>query len=353
MENRIAKIQGMLSYTQAAICTTSANCRYLTGFDFTDGCVVITKHAAVLVTDSRYIEAATKQVKHIPCICCDKLTDTVQKFLESHQVEQVFLEMEISIASYGIWKKLPVVVTPSPLLSDGLRRSRTVKDGQEIAALKKAQEITEQGFLHILPFLKQGVTEREAALELEFFMRRIGSEGVSFDFIVVSGKNSSLPHGVCTDKVVQQGNFVTLDFGAVYKGYHADMTRTVAVGDVSDEQKNVYDTVLKAQCNALSVLRAGISGKEADMAARQVITQAGYGEYFGHGTGHGVGLEIHEAPRLSPLSIDESLPAGAVVTVEPGIYIPETFGVRIEDMVILTEDGIENLTKAKKELIIL
>ena len=353
MENRIAKVQGILSSSQAAVCTTTANCQYLTGFDFTDGCVVITKNRAVLMTDSRYIEAASKQVKHISCVCCHQLTDTVQTFLKDQQVEQVFLEMEISVAAYGVWRKLPITVTPSQVLTDTLRSARTIKDKNEIAALKKAQEITEQGFAHILPFLKQGISEREAALELEFFMRRQGSEGVSFDFIVVSGKNSSLPHGVPGDKKIQDGDFVTLDFGAVYDGYHADMTRTVAIGSVSDEQKKVYDTVLGAQKNGLSVLRAGISGKEADLAARQVIEKAGYGKYFGHGTGHGVGLEIHEAPRLSPLSFDVSLPAGAVVTVEPGIYIPEKFGVRIEDMVVLTDNGIENLTKAKKELIIL
>jgi Xaa-Pro aminopeptidase len=178
------------------------------------------------------------------------------------------------------------------------------------------------------------------------------AEALSFDTIAVSGKNSSMPHGVPSDKAVEDGDFITMDFGAVVDGYHSDMTRTVAVGFVTDEQRLVYDTVLKAQCASLDVIRAGVSCFDADKAARDVIVNAGYGEYFGHGTGHGVGVEIHESPNLSPRSISV-LETGNIVTVEPGIYLPGKFGVRTEDMVFVTADGCENLTKSQKSLIVL
>ena len=206
--------------------------------------------------------------------------------------------------------------------------------------------------IHILNFIKVGVTEKEIALELDFYMLRHGGEGLSFETIAVSGANSSMPHGVPSNKKIENGDFITMDFGTIINGYHSDMTRTVAVGFATDEMKNVYDTVLKAQQNCLDSIKAGISCKDGDEFARSVIRNANYGQFFTHSTGHGVGVEIHEFPNLSPAS-DSILQVGNIVTVEPGIYIPEKFGVRIEDMGLITENGCRNLTNASKELIIL
>ena len=221
--------------------------------------------------------------------------------------------------------------------------------GSEMCIRDRA--LTEDGFAHILDYIRPGRTERDVALELEFYIRRQGAEAAAFDFIVVSGANTSLPHGVPTEKPIGSGEFVTMDFGAVVEGYHSDMTRTVAVGAVSEEQERVYDIVLQAQLAALSVLKPGLPCLKGDAAARDVIAAAGFGDCFGHGTGHGVGVEIHEQPRLSPSARGQELQAGNVVTVEPGIYIEGKFGVRIEDMAAITESGCENLTKSPKTLI--
>lgn len=350
---RYSSIQKMLSANEAALCMSIPSCRYLTDFDYEDGGVLLTANAAYMLTDSRYIEAAKETVKGMQCISCHGFFKSLLALIMKSGVQKLYVEQSISVAQLQALQKLPIEVVADETLETALLQARLVKDAEELSCLKQAQEITEKGFTHILPFIKAGVTERQVALELEFFMRKNGADGVSFPFIVVSGTNTSRPHGVPTDKPIQNGDFVTMDFGALYHGYHADMTRTVAVGEVTDKQKHVYDTVLSAQKAALGGIRAGMSGKEADALARDVITAAGYGEYFGHGTGHGVGVEIHEAPRLSPLASEAPLPASTVVTVEPGIYIEGEFGVRIEDMVLITDNGNENLTKAQKELIIL
>ncbi len=229
---------------------------------------------------------------------------------------------------------------------------RSVKDKSEVEKIIKAQRIAEDAFRHILTFIKEGVTEKEVALELDYHMLSHGADGLSFETIAISGKNTSKPHGVPSDKKIEKGDFVTMDFGAVVEGYHSDMTRTVAVGFVSEEQRTVYNTVLEAQAKAQLAARSGELCKNVDRAARGVIENAGCGEYFNHSTGHGVGVEIHEYPNLSPVC-EKALKAGNVVTDEPGIYIPERFGVRIEDMLLITESGCENLTRAPKELIIL
>ena len=354
MENRFQNIQRVLEDGEAALFFSAAACRYLTDFSYTAGGVLVLPDTAYLLTDSRYIEAAAETVTGLQCVCCDGLYRTVETLLGQHGIRRLLVERETSLAVLdALREKLSVEPVADGRVDRALAESRLVKSADERERLIEAQRLTEMGFSHILSFLKAGVTEREAALELEFFIRRAGADGVSFDFIVVSGKNTSKPHGVPTDKPLENGDFVTMDFGALYRGYHADMTRTVAIGGVSAEQRRVYDTVLQAQQAALDVLHAGISGREGDAAARDVIAAAGYGAYFGHGTGHGVGVEIHEAPSLSPRAAEQPLPIGCVVTVEPGIYLPGRFGVRIEDMVMLTADGCENLTKAPKELIIL
>ena len=237
-------------------------------------------------------------------------------------------------------------------LDIAIDKIRSIKSEAQVEKIIKAQRIAEAAFEHILTFIKEGVTEKEVALELDYYMLSHGADGLSFETIAVSGKNSSKPHGVPSDKKIEKGDFVTMDFGAVVEGYHSDMTRTVAVGFVTDEQKNVYETVLKAQEAAQAAASSGVCCADVDKAARDVIENAGYGEYFNHSTGHGVGVEIHESPRLSKLC-KSALSVGNIVTDEPGVYIPEKFGVRIEDMLLITENGCENLTRAPKELIIL
>ena len=229
---------------------------------------------------------------------------------------------------------------------------RAAKDDGEIALMTKAQEITDRAFSEILKFIQPGMTEQEIAAKLQYDMLRFGAEKMSFDPIVVSGPNGSLPHGIPSAKQVQQGEFITMDFGCKYGGYCSDMTRTVALGEPTGEMRKVYQTVLEAQLAGIAVTKAGVPGKSIDAAARKVIEDAGYGEYFGHGYGHSLGIEIHESPNAN--TRDETLlPVGAVVSAEPGIYLPGKFGVRIEDVTVLTADGCMVLTKSPKELIIL
>ena len=339
----------------AALVVSTHNRRYLTGFPSSAGVVLVTRDSALFLTDFRYIEAARRVVKGMECVEYDSLSQTLSSLAGQHNLRCILTEDEgMSVAEYGRFSRmLPGVELRGGVLDGLLGALRLVKSPEELAKIRQAQALTEYGFDHILPFIRPGRTEREVALELEFLIRRQGAEGVAFDFIVVSGANSSLPHGVPGDKVIENGDFVTMDFGARVDGWHSDMTRTVSVGGCSQEQRRVYDTVLKAQLAALSVLRAGLRCTDGDAAARSVIEQAGYGAYFGHATGHGVGVEIHEEPRLSPRSGEETLCAGSVVTVEPGIYLPGRFGVRIEDMASITENGCENLTKSPKELIVL
>lgn len=325
--------------------------RYFTGFNASDGFLFITKSGSVFLTDSRYIEAAKNKI-----ICCDveeqngKLMDYAKRFnckvlaVEADRLTVTQLK-NLKKALHGI--KLTTVSTDKIIDS-----FRAVKNEAEIENICKAQRIAEAAFDHILGFIKVGVTEKEVALELDHYMLSHGADGLSFETIAISGANTSKPHGVPTDKKIEHGDFVTMDYGAVVNGYHSDMTRTVAVGAASDEQKKIYKIVFEAQLAVLRVLKNGVKCSDADKAARDVITEAGYGEYFRHSTGHGVGIEIHEKPFISPKST-ATLRSGNVVTDEPGIYIPGKFGVRIEDMALITENGCKNLTKAPKELIII
>ncbi len=337
----------------AALITSPPNRRYMTGFPSSDGCVLVTREAAYFLTDSRYIEAAQRQVREMTCLCYRRMTETVNELLQKHGIRRVFLEASaVTIAARNRWQKsLPVALADGTELDGWLGELRLVKSPEELEKIRQAQALTECGFSHILERIRPGRTEREVALDLEFLIRREGAEAVAFDFIVVSGPNSSLPHGVPSDREIQPGDFVTMDFGAMMDGWHSDMTRTVAVGRASEKQRQVYDTVRRAQEAALSVLRAGLPCTQGDAAARRIIEEAGYGAFFGHGTGHGVGMEIHEEPRLSPSAGEERLVAGSVVTVEPGIYLPGEFGVRIEDMAYILPDGCQNLTASPKDLI--
>ena len=340
----------------AAVVTTPHNRRYLTGFPSSAGMVVITARTAVFMTDSRYVEAAGRAIRNMEVQCYSRPLVTLGEYLKTQDVHTVLVESERSVSSVrALRAALPeVTVEDGDTLTDWLSELRMCKTPQERQAIERAQALTDAGYAYILGRIAPGRTEREVALDLEFFIRRQGAEGVAFEFIAVSGANSSLPHGVPGDRVIEKGDFVTMDFGARVDGYCSDMTRTVAVGSVSDRQREVYDTVLRAQQAGLAAVGPGVSCRDADAAARRVIDAAGFGQHFGHGTGHGVGVQIHELPNLSPSAPEETtLAPGHVVTVEPGIYLPGEFGVRIEDMVIITESGCDNFTKSPKDLQIL
>lgn len=341
----------------AALIVTPCNRRYFTGFASSDGFLLATRKGSIFYTDSRYIEAAEKQIK-----CCDvaegkQVFAQIKDYLNEKNIKTVAVEasgMTLSefsrLKSNENMKNFDFVCDDS--LDNAINVFRRVKSESEMGKIIEAQKIAENAFLHILNFIRKGRTEKEIQLELDFFMLKNGAEALSFDTIAVSGVNSSMPHGVPSEKVIEDGDFITMDFGAVVDGYHSDMTRTVAVGFVTDEQQKVYDTVLKAQQASLDIIKAGVSCFDADKAARDIITDAGYGDYFGHGTGHGVGVEIHELPNLSSRS-NMTLETGNIVTVEPGIYLPGKFGVRIEDMVFVTENGCKNLTNSQKSLTVL
>lgn len=353
--NHVEKLAAHLQKGEALLITCEHNRRYLTSFPSSDGCVLITADDACFMTDFRYIEAARDRVTTMVCRTCRRMSEGVGEWLSERHIQRVYIEADqMPVGTFRLWReRLPELEwTDDGTLDGWLREERLIKSPAELNGIRQAQALTEYGFEKILSFIRPGRTEREIALELEWHIRRQGAERVAFDFIVVSGKNGALPHGVPTEKAVEWGDMVTMDFGAVVDGWHSDMTRTVAVGDIPQEQRDVYQIVLRAQQAALGVLREGLSCAAGDAAARDVIESAGYGEAFGHSTGHGVGVEIHEAPNLSPFAGDAVLKAGSVVTVEPGIYLPGRFGVRIEDMAVITADGCENLTASPKELLI-
>lgn len=356
MEGKSARLAAFLpSGREGALITSDYNRRYLTGFRSSAGAVLVTREEAYFLTDFRYIEAARRYVRGAQCLCYRRMTDTLEELAARHGLECLYIEGEaVTLAERDAWRQaLPGLLFAGDSLDGWMKELRLVKEPQELSCIRQAQELTDDAFTHILEYIRPGRTEREIALELEFHLRSRGAEGASFDFIAVSGANSSLPHGEPTDKAVEPGDFVTMDFGAIVDGWHSDMTRTVAVGDPGEEQRRVYAAVLAAQEACLSVLREGLLCREGDAAARRVIEEAGYGEYFGHATGHGVGVQIHEEPRLAPAAGEETLRAGTVVTVEPGIYLPGRFGVRIEDMAFITPEGCENLTASPKKLIVL
>ncbi len=338
-----------------ALIISEENRRYLTGFSSTAGILIVTVNGSVFFTDSRYIEAARKQITHCRVEELKDFKTQIPELCRETGIRSLGIEAErMTVDELNRYSKAlgEVSLSSSRSVDKTVNSMRSVKDGEEAECIAKAQKIAEAAFDDILAQISSGMTERDIAIQLDYNMLKNGAEDISFKTIVVSGVNSSMPHGVPSDKKIEKGDFITMDFGAVYKGYHSDMTRTVAVGNVSNKQKFVYETVLNAQKTAISALREGLACSEADKAARDIIDAAGFKENFGHGTGHGVGIEIHEKPTLSPRS-KETLAAGNVVTVEPGIYLPGEFGVRIEDMLLITPDGYKNFTSCNKELIIL
>lgn len=336
----------------ALLLTSEVARRYATGFHSTAGAVYLSAKQAVFFTDFRYAEAARAAVDGF-AVCetgGKSYAACVNACIEQDGVRTVALEdRTLTHADFAAWQR--ALHAETVCLEDALETLRTCKEDDEIERIVAAQRIAEQAFDEVLNDIKIGVSEKEIAARLTYLMLHYGAENMSFDPIVVSGQNSSKPHGVPTGKPIAAGDFVTMDFGCIYEGYCSDMTRTIAVDHVTDEMQQVYDTVLAAQLAGIARCKAGVSGSDVDAAARQVIENAGYGDAFGHGFGHGVGLEIHEAPTASPRG-SEVLPAGAVVTAEPGIYLPGKFGVRIEDMLYVIEDGCINLTEAPKGLMV-
>ncbi len=340
----------------AALIMSEENICYFTSFHSSNGYLLVTGDKAFFLTDSRYIEAARNKITSCDDIMQIKSMEAdLAPLIEGLGVKELELESErITVSRYN---KIRELVPSVSVICDGELDSavddiRIRKNEAEVSKIIKAQRIAERAFDYILGFISTDKTEKEIALELEYFMLKNGADGLSFETICVSGKNSSLPHGVPTDKKIEKGDFITMDYGAVTEFYHSDMTRTVAVGEVSSKQAEVYETVLKAQTAGVEAVRAGVSCKDVDAVSRSIITEAGYGEFFGHGLGHGVGVEIHELPTLNPSS-KHILEEGHIVTVEPGIYLPGEFGVRIEDMALVTADGCCNLTKCEKKLIVL
>lgn len=350
--NRFEKLFEHLN-TDCALITSDINRRYFTGMKSSAGIVLAFPEKAYLLIDFRYIEKARATVKNAEVIELFRTKPQLTELLKKHNAHTMSIESEtMTVKTLNSYRHFfpQIEIDDSDALSTSIGKLRMIKDDEEIRCIRKAQEIAEKSLDELMPFIKAGKTEREIALELNRLMFQNGAEDLSFETIVLSGKNTSMPHGVPSDKKVQDGEFVLMDFGAVWNGYHSDMTRTVCVGEPDDEMKKVYNIVLEAQLAGLANARAGITGKELDKISRDIIEKAGYGDNFGHSLGHGVGLEIHEKPNASP-NYDSVLESGSILTVEPGIYIEGKFGVRIEDFVILTENGCDNLTKYAKNII--
>ena len=350
MSERVKRVRELLTTQKidAVVVSKTENLRYVSGFSGDSATLIVTKKNALIVTDSRYTEQAAAEAKGFAVAeQKDGLLKKTAELLRELSCRRVGFEGNALI--FDDWRILTAAAKEIDFSPVKIEHLRETKDETEISAIKKACAIADAAFAEVLGFLRPGLRENEVAAQLEYFMRKRGAERPSFTTIVASGVRGSLPHGTATNKLINDGEFVTMDFGAVYDGYCSDITRTVAVGKADARQKEVYAVALEAQLAGLAALRAGKSGIEVDRAARD--SMGDYAQYFGHSLGHGVGLEIHENPRLSSKSKCESLPINAVVTVEPGIYIPGWGGLRIEDTVRVTATGCERLTLSPKELI--
>lgn len=336
----------------ALLITNPYSRRYMTGFTGTAGAALISEDKAFFVTDFRYTEQANAQIEGFEIIeQTATLVDALAEVIKAEGYETVGFEKDA--VTYAEFERYKAAFDAKLVPTSGLvEKIRLIKSDDEITIIKQACQIADEAYEHILSFIKPGLTELEVSNELESFMRSKGATSSSFDIIVASGTRSALPHGVATSKVIETGDFVTLDFGAYYNGYVSDVTRTLAVGEPSDQLKEIYQVVLDSQLLALEKIKPGMTGIEADAIARDYIASKGYGKAFGHSLGHGIGLEVHEGPGLSSRS-DVVLEPGMVITIEPGIYLPGIGGVRIEDDALVTENGVEKLTHTSKELVIL
>lgn len=352
----IEKYQSLLETGEvdALLLTSVYNRLYAAQYRVAEGVAVVTREGTYYFTDSRYIEAAEKNLKGFTVRMTHPGSSEIERINEvigEHTIKKLgFEENDMTYGDYLRYNEaLHAVLVPMQAKIDAFRAT---KEPWEIELMRKAQAITDQTFSELCKIIQAGMTEKELEAELLYRLYKHGAEGPSFDPIVVSGPNTSLPHGVPGERKLEFGDFITMDFGCIYGGYCSDMTRTVALGFVSEEMDKVYKTVLKAQLAGIAATKAGVAGRDIDGTARKVIADAGYGDYFGHGYGHSLGILIHEAPNANTRN-DQPMPAGAVVSAEPGIYLPGKFGVRIEDVTVITETGCEVLTKSPKNLIIL
>lgn len=352
---RCEKLMSVLSEqgVDCALITSGTNIRYFSNFTSDEAVLVISKERRVLLTDFRYtIQANQLSAPAFEVVEVSRAiaTDEIAAVLKDIGAQRcAFEDGYLTVRAFNNYKDLPVELVP---MTPAIDRCRLVKNEFEIECLKKAQSIADAAFAELITKLHAGMTEKEAANELDHLLRLHGAEDNSFDTIVGTGPNGALPHAVPGDRKLKEGDLVVIDFGCKYKGYCSDMTRTVAIGEPCDELKKIYEIVKRAQQTALDALRPNMPAKELDSAARDVIAAEGYGENFGHSLGHGFGLDIHEAPYAGQRSADTLVP-GATITVEPGIYIEDLGGVRIEDDCVLTEDGFINLAHTTKDLIII
>ena len=353
----IKKVYEMLDTLQAEalLVTDPFNMRYISGFRGGEGILYISKNRSVLITDSRYTEAAAKESSFqvIEESRNHKRSAILQDCIAAEAVTKLIYEDEsMKCSEFHQFQKLLTDIREWIPAGGAVDALRQIKTAAEIELLAKAEAIGDAAFADLLKVIRPGMTELEAAAELEYFMKKNGAQGFSFDTIMASGQHSSMPHAIPGTRKIQNGDFVTMDFGCIYEGYCSDMTRTIAFGAITEKQKEIYDTVLRAQLAALEAVKPGMTGAAVDKVARDIIKEAGYGDCFGHALGHSVGLFIHETPRLGP-GAESILKPGMIETIEPGIYVPGFCGVRIEDMIVLTETGSRNLAHSPKELIIL
>lgn len=350
---RLEKLRDLIknSGVHGLYVTKEANVRYLTGKKGNDCTLWITPEEAFILTDFRYREMAMELA---PSIQYAEIKVGQEAFHFFDQFGEIVIGVEkdsLPLSEYLTFKEQ--LTRHEIRLTEGLVEGlRAIKDSFEIEATQRACEIADACFSHMCGFLRPGLTEKQAALEIEYFMKSHGADDLSFDTICISGAKTSYPHGVPDNKIIEKGDFLTMDYGCRVDGYCSDMTRTVAIGSATPQMREIYEIVLKAQTTACQGIKAGIQCKDADSLARNIIVDAGYGEYFGHGLGHGAGLEIHEAPRLRP-GCEEILKESNIVSIEPGIYLPKKFGVRIEDLATVTSFGIINNVKSSKELLII
>lgn len=343
---RTDKLRKLLNDNEGVILTGYPNIFYYSGFTSEDAVVFITKNRQILVTDSRYSVQARQQAKDFEI---RDVTEGIDKIAEMLEVEALgFEEGTVTVKELARYQKFGKKLVPMQDKISGLRR---IKDDYEIEKIKNAEELADAAYSYVIENMRAGMTEREVALMLEFYMRKNGASGTSFDTIVASGLRSSMPHGAASDKVIGIGDFVTMDFGCRLDGYCSDMTRTVVIGKCTERQREVYEVVLSAQKAAIEAIEVGKKCADIDKVARDIITEAGFGRNFGHSLGHSVGIEIHERPVFAPRS-EEIIEKGNVITVEPGIYIEGWGGVRIEDVVAVGEN-VHNLTKSCKDLTII
>lgn len=336
----------------AAVILSPENRYYFSGFESSEGAVVVTEKNAYLLVDFRYIEAAKNEAKNIEVILWEKdLFGDIAELLKDYEIvgiEGDYMTCSVYNKAVQAMQKMTLI----PNLDNAISPLRQVKDKEELIKIEKAQEISENSFLELLPLIKEGMTERQIAHLLESIMWEKGSGGISFPTIVLFGENSSKPHGVPNDRKLKKGDFILMDFGATVDGYHADMSRTVAFSYATDRMKEIYSIVQKAQREGICKIHARMSGKQADAVSRDFIENYGYGNQFGHSLGHGVGLAVHEEPRFSP-RCEEIIHAGTVMSIEPGIYLPQEFGVRIEDLIVVGEKNCRRLNKIPTDLVIL